>query len=82
VFVIDNEPGRPPATLAYKEYLISTALLANTDQETIFTSIIDQPGIGYYQYILEVEFSDNSGGNIVTNALLTQRSFSAQVFKP
>jgi hypothetical protein len=82
VFVIDNEPGRPNATLAYKEYLISTALLADTDVETIFTSIIDEPGIGYYQYILEVEFSDNSGGNIVTNALLTQRSFSAQVFKP
>jgi hypothetical protein len=83
VFVIDNEPGRPPSTLAYKEYLIPTTIVSHThEQETIFTSIIDAPGVGYYQYILEVEFSDNSGGNIVTNAILTQRSFSAQVFKP
>lgn len=81
VFILDNEPGRPPSTLAYKEYLISATTIS-TDVETIFTSIIDTPGIGYYQYILEVEFSDNSGGNIVTNALLTQRSLSAQVFKP
>lgn len=81
LFVLDNAPGRPPSTLAYKEYLISSVLSSN-DVETIFTSIIDEPGIGYYQYILEVEFSDNSGGNIVTNVLLTQRSFSAQVFKP
>jgi hypothetical protein len=86
-FVEDDGPGRPPFTLAYKETLIPTlspsgAPVPNIDTETIFTSIIDQPGIGYYQYILEVEFSDNSGGNIVTNALLTQRSFSAQVFKP
>lgn len=81
VFLLDNEPGRPPSTLAYKEYLISSVLPSN-DVETIFTTIIDEPGVGYYQYILEVEFSDNSGGNIVTNAILTQRSFSAQVFKP
>jgi hypothetical protein len=81
VFILDNDAGRPPSTLAYKETLVSSVLSSN-DIETIFTSIIDTPGIGYYQYILEVEFSDNSGGNIVTNALLTQRSFSAQVFKP
>ena len=81
VFIPDNAVGRPPSTLAYKEYLISSVLSSN-DVETIFTTIIDEPGVGYYQYILEVEFSDNSGGNIVTNVLLTQRSFSAQVFKP
>lgn len=83
VFVEDNEPGRPPFTLAYQEYLIPVTDTSNThEQETIFTSIIDQPGVGYYQYFLEVEFNDNSGGNIVTNAILTQRSFSATVFKP
>jgi len=81
LFDLDNGPGRPPATIAYKEYLLSTASSTSNLVETIFTSIIDQPGIGYYQYILEVEFTDNSGGNIVTNAILTQRSFSAQVFK-
>lgn len=83
VFVLDDDPGRPPSTLAYKEYLIPvTSTSRRHEQETIFTSIIDQPGVGYYQYFLEVEFVDNSGGNIVTNAILTQRSFSAQVFKP
>jgi hypothetical protein len=83
VFIEDNEPGRPPFTLAYQEYLIPVTDTINThEQETIFTSIIDQPGVGYYQYFLEVEFNDNSGGNIVTNAILTQRSFSATVFKP
>jgi len=84
-FIEDDAPGRPPFTLAYKEYLIENPNPdgGNTaDVETIFTSIIDQPGVGYYQYILEVEFDDNSGNNIVTNVLLTQRSFSAQVFKP
>jgi len=81
LFIPDNAVGRPPSTLAYKEYLVSSVLPSN-DIETIFTTIIDEPGVGYYQYILEVEFSDNSGGNIVTNMLLTQRSFSAQVFKP
>lgn len=85
-FVFDNKPingvARPSATLAYKEYLIPTTVSSHNERvETIFTSIIDQPGVGYYQYILEVEFTDNSGGNIVTNAILTQRSFSAQVFK-
>ena len=83
VFIEDDEPGRPPFTLAYQEYLIPVTSTSNThEQETIFTSIIDQPGVGYYQYFLEVEFNDNSGDNIVTNAILTQRSFSATVFKP
>lgn len=87
LFVPDNEPingiPRPPQTLAFKEVLIPvTSLITSSEQETIFTSIIDQPGIGYYWYILEVKFIDNSGGNIVTNMILNQRSFTAQVFKP
>lgn len=83
VFVEDAGIDRPNPQLAYKEVLIATTLLEHgSSQETIFTSIIDQPGPGYYWYILELEFIDNSGGNIVTNCLLTQRSFSAQVFKP
>lgn len=49
--------------------------------ESIFTSIIDQPGPGYFWYIVELTFIDNSGGNIVTNVILKQRSFSAQVMK-
>lgn len=66
--------------VAYKQYLEST-VLGSVEKETIFTSIIDSPGPGYYWYILEVRFTDNSGGNIVTNCVLSQRSFSAQVVK-
>lgn len=70
----------PDATIAFKSKLLSTLTLE--PQETIFTSIIDQPVPGYYWYILEVVYRDNAGGVIVTNSILTQRSFSAQVLKP
>jgi hypothetical protein len=76
------------AIVAYKTYLISTVSSPNFEQDTIFTSIIDRPGEnipnykgGYYWYIMEVKFVDNAGGVIVTNNLLTLRSFSAQVIK-
>jgi hypothetical protein len=75
VFVLDK-------TIAFKEYLIPTTLTSHTQElESIFTSIIDQPGPGYFWYIVELKFIDNSGGNIVTNCILKQRSFSAQVLK-
>lgn len=70
----------PDATIAFKSKLLSTLTLE--PQETIFTSIIDTPVPGYYWYILEVVYRDNAGGVIVTNSILTQRSFSAQVVKP
>lgn len=70
------------ATVAYKEINIDTSTLSTSTQETIFTSIIDNPPPGYYRYIMEIEFNDVAGGNIITNCILTQRSISAQVVKP
>ncbi|MFK5283992.1 hypothetical protein ACI3PL_30885, partial [Lacticaseibacillus paracasei] len=49
------------AQIAYKSYLESTAVSSVLEKETIFTSIIDQPGPGYYWYILELRFIDNAG---------------------
>lgn len=69
-------------TIAFKEYLIASAGAPfSEERETIFTSVIDAPGAGYYWYIMEIQFSDNSGGNIITSCIFTQRSFSAQVVK-
>lgn len=71
-------------TVAFKSKLIPVVAGPSSTEveETIFTSIIDQPGPGYYWYILEVKFVDNSGPVTVTNCIFTQRSLSAQVVKP
>lgn len=56
--------------------------------ETIFTAIIDQPPLGYYWYILEVQYKNmdwDGSGSLpafqITNSVLTQRGLSAQVVK-
>jgi hypothetical protein len=84
-----NDPVNPEyrfnldKTIASKQYLVSTPTIGTTNEfETFFINILDEPGPGYYWYILEVTFTDNSGGQIVTNSLLGLRSFSAQVLKP
>jgi hypothetical protein len=70
-------------TVAFKDYLISTPVTGITNEvETFFINFIDQPVPGYYWYILEVMYTDNAGGQIVTNSVLGLRSFSAQVLKP
>jgi len=58
------------------------------DVETIFTAIIDNPPIGYYWYILEVQYKNldwNGTGSLpafqITDAVFTQRGLSAQVVK-
>ena len=50
--------------------------------ETIFTSIIDTPGLGYYWYILEVEIDVKTGSDVVfTQSKFGNRSMSVQVVK-
>lgn len=49
--------------------------------ETIFTSIIDTPGLGYYWYILEVEIDVLDGDVVFTQNKFTNRSMSVQVVK-
>jgi len=52
------------------------------DQETIFSTIVDAPTIGYYWYILEIRF-DRTGGDLeITQCETGLRSLSAQVVKP
>lgn len=74
----------PDANIATKTSLLSTPVsgAALDTIETLFINIIDEPEPGYYWYILEVYYVDNSGGQIVTNSVLGLRSFSAQVLKP
>jgi len=49
--------------------------------ETIFTAIIDTPGLGYYWYILEVEIDIKDGDVVFTQNKFTNRSMSVQVVK-
>lgn len=49
--------------------------------DTIFTSIIDVPGPGYYWYILEIKFDTLSGVAEMTSNTLNYRGLSAQVVK-
>jgi hypothetical protein len=69
------------AIVAYKTKLVSNAPPLSVFEESIFTSILDTPVPGYYWYILELRFRSNSGPVIVTNVILNQRSFSAQLVK-
>ena len=74
----------PDGLVATKTLLLSTPVsgAALDTIETLFINIIDEPDPGYYWYILEVYYIDNSGGQVVTNSVLGLRSFSAQVLKP
>lgn len=49
--------------------------------ETIFTSIIDTPGTGYYWYILDVEIDVIDGDVVFTQSKFGNRSMSVQVVK-
>ena len=76
----------PPVTVAQKVYsggAYSGLTGSGTiDQETIFSTIVDAPTIGYYWYILEIRF-DRSGGDLeITQCETGLRSLSAQVVKP
>jgi len=82
-----NDVANPDYRFAYESTVISKTLdLAVTvsqqsPEETLFINFIDQPGPGYYWYILEVTFTDLAGGQIVTNSQVDLRSFTAQVLK-
>jgi hypothetical protein len=67
--------------VAFKSKLVTNAPPLSVTEETIFTSIQDTPVPGYYWYILELTFGTGSGPVIVTNVILNQRSFSAQLVK-
>jgi len=75
------------ATIAYRDYTfqidpvapVNYPLLPETD--TIFASVIDSPGPGYYWYILEILFQP-AGGDVEPEYSETYyRGFTAQVVK-
>jgi hypothetical protein len=49
--------------------------------ETIFTSIIDTPGLGYYWYILDIEIDIVDGDVVFPQSKFGNRSMSVQVVK-
>lgn len=83
VFVPDGDN----ATIAYRDYTfqidpagpVNYPLLPETD--TIFASVIDSPGPGYYWYILEVTFQPGGGDVQPEYAETFYRGFTAQVVK-
>ena len=74
-------------TLAEKVYTVTGLTGSGTMDiiETVISGVIDNPSPGFYRYILEVYFEDNSsaGNSIeVTQDRLGLRSISVQVIKP
>lgn len=58
-----------------------TGSTPNIVQETIFTNIIDQPPLGYYLYVIELQWYALIGDITVDACDLNVRSISAQVVK-
>jgi len=92
---INNDPVNPEyrfipdGVVAQKVYDFTLTGSGDIDNnETIFTAIIDNPPIGYYWYILEVQYKNMDwDGTLplpafqVTQSDFTQRGLSAQVVK-
>jgi len=51
------------------------------EYETVFTTVIDSPGIGYYWYFIDIAFNTTQGDLVVTNSKLGLRSLTTQVVK-
>jgi hypothetical protein len=87
---VNNDPTNPDfvfddrTTISSKKYAYTGVTGSGTyPLETIFTSVIDNPGDGYYRYILEVYFEVTNNGDIeVTQDILDLRSLTGQVVKP
>jgi hypothetical protein len=72
-------------TIAYRDYELLTSSVSET-KETVFTGIVDQPGPGFYWYIVEI-FLTRIGPivaptDVVDESILQLRSLSAQIVKP
>lgn len=65
-------PPEPDSTSYY---------LTAPELETIFTAIIDTPGLGYYWYIIELEIDIIDGDIVFTQSKFGNRSMSVQVVK-
>lgn len=86
----NNDPINPDyifilsGTVAEKSYTLSGLAGPGStlpEIETIFSTIVDSPGKGYYWYILEVYFDAGGSDIIVETSEFNLRSLSAQVVK-
>jgi len=86
----NNDPTNPDfifnedATVVEKLYYFTGLSGTGTIplQETIFSTLVDEPDPGYYRYILEVKFRNNLAGVLeVTSSEMSLRSIAAQVVK-
>lgn len=78
-FIFD-EDGTVVEKLYYFTGLTGTGTLPL--QETVFSTLVDEPDPAYYRYILEIKFRNNLGGDMqVTASEMALRSISAQVVK-
>jgi len=75
----------PVATIVEKLYYFTIPTVGPGTlslQETIFSTLVDEPDPGFYRYILEVKFRNNLGGDLqVTSSEVSLRSIAAQVVK-
>lgn len=86
---INNDPINPDyifdldSTVALKTYTYTGLSGTGTLNlnETIFTTLLDEPDPGYYWYILEVEFTSTGGNAGPTSCQFGLRSLAAQVVK-
>lgn len=67
--------------IAIKDVELTVSGSVQPNVESVFVSVVDEPGAGYYWYILEVYFESTAGSVNVTNSVLGLRSFTAQVLK-
>jgi hypothetical protein len=76
IFVFDK-------TISQKTYSYTglTGTGSLPEVETIFTTVIDNPGAKYWWYILEIEVDTTAGDLEITESKLGLRSLSAQVVK-
>lgn len=86
---LNNDPTNPDylfdleGTVAEKTYSLTGLTGTGTIplQETIFSTLLDQPVPAFYWYILEVKFRNPVGDLQVTTSEFGLRSLSAQVVK-
>jgi hypothetical protein len=85
----NNDPTNPDflfdfsGTVARKVYTYNVTAGDNTlpQQETIFTSLLDTPEVGFYWYILDLSFDFANNLAEITTSELGLRSLSVQVVK-
>lgn len=73
--------GATPANDMTVSVAAITADTPTIREQTVFTSVIDQPGLGYYLYALEVRWYAVTGAVDIVSSSMQTRSISAQDVK-